>query len=172
VGQVNSGVAVVTGAARGQGRSHAEALAGEGYDIIAVDRCASIDSIPYPLATPEDLDDTAELVKSCGRRVVTAVADVRNLADLQACIDADIDELGELDVVVANAGVVAMGKPDPTDERTESGTRSRRRFPPSSARDLADRSSSSARCRGWWDAGAMAVPRPSPTPHPNTESSD
>ena len=116
--QINNGVAVVTGAARGQGRSRAVALAGEGFDIIAVDRCADIDSIPYPLATKEDLDETAGLVRSCGRRVATAVADVRNLTDLQACIDAGIDELGELDVVVANAGVVAMGKPDPTDERT------------------------------------------------------
>ena len=71
--------------------------AGEGFDIIAIDRCADIDSIPYPLATREDLDETAELVKSCGRRVVTAVADVRNLTDLQACIDAGIEELGELD---------------------------------------------------------------------------
>ncbi len=83
---VNNRVAVITGAARGQGRSHAEALAREGYDIIAIDRCADIASIPYPLATREDLDETAGLVKSFGRRVVTAVADVRSLADLQAAV--------------------------------------------------------------------------------------
>ena len=112
----NQGVAVITGAARGQGRSHAEALARDGYDIIAIDRCADIDSIPYPLATPADLEDTAQLVKSHGRRVVTAVADVRNLAELENCIGTGIEQLGELRTVVANAGVVAMGKPAPIDE--------------------------------------------------------
>ena len=114
---VNNGVAVITGAARGQGRSHAEALAREGYDIIAIDRCADIATIPYPLATREDLDETAGLVKSFGRRVMTAVTDVRSLSDLQAAITAGVDELGDIDVVVANAGVVAMGKPDPADEQ-------------------------------------------------------
>ena len=106
---VNNGVAVITGAARGQGRSHAEALAREGYDIIAIDRCADIATIPYPLATREDLDETAGLVKSFDRRVVTAVADVRSLSDLQAAITTGVDQLGDIDVVVANAGVVAVG---------------------------------------------------------------
>lgn len=114
---MNAGVAVITGAARGQGRSHAEALAREGYDIIAIDRCADIASIPYPLATREDLDETAGLVKSFDRRVVTAVADVRSLSDLQAAVATGVDQLGDIDVVVANAGVVAMGKPDPNDEQ-------------------------------------------------------
>jgi len=114
---VNNGVAVITGAARGQGRSHAEALAREGYEIIAIDRCADIATIPYPLATREDLDETAGLVKSFGRQVVTAVADVRSLSDLQAAITTGVDQLGDIDVVVANAGVVAVGKPDPNDEQ-------------------------------------------------------
>ena len=102
-------VAIITGAARGQGRSHAEALARDGYDIIAVDRCADIASIPYPLATPDDLDETAGLVKAAGRRVVTAIADVRSLDELQSAVVTGVERLGEIDVVVANAGVVAMG---------------------------------------------------------------
>ena len=114
---VNNGVAVITGAARGQGRSHAEALAREGYDIIAIDRRADIASIPYPLATREDLDETAGLVKAAGSRVVTAVADVRSLAELEGAVATGVDQLGDIDVVVANAGVVAIGKTDPADEQ-------------------------------------------------------
>lgn len=116
MGELDSNVAVVTGAGRGQGRSHAVALAREGADIIAIDLCTDIDSIPYPLATKEDLDETAQLVRAEGRRIATFVVDVRNLADLQASINAGIAELGEVYIVVANAGVVAIGRPDPTDE--------------------------------------------------------
>lgn len=108
-------VAVVTGAARGQGRSHAVALAAEGFDIIAIDRCADVESIPYPLATPADLDETANLVTEAGGRIEPVVADVRNLYDLQTGIDAGIARFGDIDVVVANAGVVGMGLPDPLD---------------------------------------------------------
>ena len=109
------GVAVVTGAARGQGRSHAVALAADGADIIAIDRCADIESIPYPLATKADLDETAELVRAACRRIVTVVADVRNLDDLRQGVDSGIAELGDVEVVVANAGVVGMGLTDPDD---------------------------------------------------------
>jgi SDR family mycofactocin-dependent oxidoreductase len=117
IGQLTGKVALVTGAARGQGRSHAVALADEGADIIAVDIAADIESIPYALATKEDLDETAALVRSTGRRVATSVADVRHLGELQACLQAGIDELGDIDVVVANAGVVATGRTDPFDEQ-------------------------------------------------------
>ncbi len=110
-------VAVITGAARGQGRSHAVALAAEGIDIIAVDRCADIESIPYPLATKDDLDETARLVRDAGGRVHTVVADVRELGELRAGIDAGISAFGEVDIVVANAGVVGMGLPDALDEQ-------------------------------------------------------
>ncbi|BCP05394.1 mycofactocin-coupled SDR family oxidoreductase [Mycobacterium paraintracellulare] len=110
-------VALVTGAARGQGRSHAVALADEGADIIAVDLAADIDSIPYKLGTKEDLDETARLVQNTGRRVAAYVADVRRLAELQACVQAGIAELGDIDIVVANAGVVATGRTDPLDEQ-------------------------------------------------------
>lgn len=112
-----SRVAVITGAARGQGRSHAVALAGQGIDIIAVDRCAEIDSIPYPLATAADLEQTAEQVRAAGGRIHTTVADVRDLAELRAGIDSGIERFGDVDIVVANAGVVAIGCPDPDDDQ-------------------------------------------------------
>lgn len=155
---VNNGVTVITGAAHGQGGSHAEAPARGGYDIIAVDRCADIATIPYPLATREDLDETAGLVKSFGRRVVTALADVRSLSDLQAAITTGVDQLGDIDVVVANAGVVAPSPP---------------RFP-SMIRKGSGGSIilvSSKQGLDWRDAGATVVPPPSPMQPPSTGSS-
>lgn len=110
-------VAVITGAARGQGRSHAVALAEQGVDIIAVDRCADMDSIPYRLATRADLDETAQLVREAGAQIETVVADVRDLAALQAGIDGAVSRFGEVSIVIANAGVVAIGCPDPSDDR-------------------------------------------------------
>jgi SDR family mycofactocin-dependent oxidoreductase len=110
-------VAVITGAARGQGRSHAVALAGAGVDVIAIDLCADVDSIPYPLATPADLEETAALVRAAGGRIETVVADVRNLADLQAGVDRGIDAFGDVDIVIANAGVVGMGLSDTANEQ-------------------------------------------------------
>jgi SDR family mycofactocin-dependent oxidoreductase len=110
-------VAVITGAARGQGRSHAVALAAEGADIIAIDRCADVDSIPYPLGTKEDLDETVRLVEAKGRRVVPVIADVRDLDTMRAGVQSGVDELGDIDIVVANAGVVAIGLKDPLDEQ-------------------------------------------------------
>jgi SDR family mycofactocin-dependent oxidoreductase len=101
-------VAFVTGAARGQGRSHAVRLAGEGADIIAVDRCAGIDTVAYDLATPADLAETARLVEAAGRRVVTVEVDVRDADGLAAALDAGVAELGGLDVVLANAGIGLM----------------------------------------------------------------
>ena len=112
MGELDNTVAVITGAARGQGRSHAVALAEQGADIIAVDICADIDAIPYPLATKSDLDTTAQLVRAAGRKVVPIVADVRDLAALEAGVQAGIDDLGDIDIVIANAGVVAIGDPE------------------------------------------------------------
>jgi SDR family mycofactocin-dependent oxidoreductase len=108
-------VAVITGAARGQGRSHAVALAAAGVNIIAVDRCADIDSIPYPLATVADLEETADQVRAAGGQIETVIADVRNLTELQDGIDTGIQRFGDVDIVVANAGVVGIGLGDPTD---------------------------------------------------------
>jgi SDR family mycofactocin-dependent oxidoreductase len=103
-------VALVTGAARGQGRSHAVMLAAEGADIIAVDACADIDSNEDPLASPADLEETARLVEKEGRRVEAAVCDVRDRAKLSATIDAAAAQLGGLDIVVANAGIAPLSR--------------------------------------------------------------
>jgi SDR family mycofactocin-dependent oxidoreductase len=108
-------VAFITGAARGQGRSHAIRLAEEGADIIAVDICQQIESNLYPLATPEDLEETAKAVENAGRRIIARQADVRNRDSLQAVLDEGVRELGHLDVVVANAGIMPMGVGNPMD---------------------------------------------------------
>ena len=116
-GRLEGKVAFITGAARGQGRSHAVRLAQEGADIIAVDICEQIESTPYPLATPEDLDETKRLVERLDRRIVTAKADVRERSQLRDALGAGVAELGRLDIVLANAGILpmAMGDPDPLD---------------------------------------------------------
>jgi SDR family mycofactocin-dependent oxidoreductase len=106
-------VALVTGAARGQGRSHAVLLAAEGADIIAVDSCADIATTEYPLASPADLDETARLVQKEGRRVQAVVCDVRDRAGLGAAIDAAVTRLGALDVVIANAGIAPLSGGQP-----------------------------------------------------------
>ena len=114
-GKLEGKVAFITGAARGQGRAHAIAMAREGADIIGIDICRDIPSNPYPLATQEDLAEMERSVKETGRRVVTRVADVRERHELRDAVEAGLAELGRLDIVVANAGILpmAMGKPDP-----------------------------------------------------------
>lgn len=105
-GRVEGKVAFITGAARGQGRSHAVRLAEEGADIIAIDVCGPISShTDIPPATPEDLAETADLVKGLNRRVVTAEVDVRDYAAVKAAVDSGVEQLGRLDIVVANAGI-------------------------------------------------------------------
>lgn len=112
MGRVGGKVAFITGAARGQGRSHALRLAEEGADIIAVDLCRDIDSIGYPMARPEDLEETAKLVEKTGRHIVTTQADVRDAAQLKSALDAGLAEFGKIDIVVAQAGVAGMkGRP-------------------------------------------------------------
>lgn len=114
-GRVEGKVVFITGAARGQGRSHAVRLAEEGADIIATDLCKQIDSNLYPLATPEDLEETARLVEATGRRVITRQADVRDRDSLRAALEEGIREFGRLDVTVANAGICPMGMGNPMD---------------------------------------------------------
>jgi (+)-trans-carveol dehydrogenase len=104
-GRVEGKVAFISGAARGQGRAHAVRLAQEGADIIAVDICKQIDSVQIPLSTPEDLAETADLVKGHNRRIYTAEVDVRDYDALKAAVDAGVEQMGRLDIIVANAGI-------------------------------------------------------------------
>jgi (+)-trans-carveol dehydrogenase len=105
-GRVEGKVAFVTGAAIGQGRSHAVRLAQEGADIIAIDVCKPIvENTTIPPATPEDLAETADLVKSHNRRIFTAEVDVRDYDAMKAAVDAGVEQLGRLDIIVANAGI-------------------------------------------------------------------
>jgi SDR family mycofactocin-dependent oxidoreductase len=98
-------VALITGAARGQGRAHALRLAGEGADVIVVDVCAPLPSVAYDSATPEDLEETVRQVEKTGRRVISGIVDIRDLAALRAIVDDAVGQLGRLDVIVANAGI-------------------------------------------------------------------
>jgi len=107
-GKLDGKVAFITGAARGQGRCHAVRLAADGADIIAVDICRQIDEVPYPMATPEDLDQTVKEVEALGQRIVARQADVRDEAGLRAAFDAGVSELGPAGIVVANALPVDM----------------------------------------------------------------
>ncbi|HXL60064.1 MAG TPA: mycofactocin-coupled SDR family oxidoreductase [Mycobacterium sp.] len=104
-GRVEGKVAFITGAARGQGRAHAVRLAQEGADIIAIDICKQIPSVQIPLSTPEDLAETADLVKGHNRRIYTAEVDVRDYDALKAAVDAGVEQMGRLDIIVANAGI-------------------------------------------------------------------
>src|SRR5215472_3222272 len=109
-GRVEGKVAFITGAGRGQGRSHAVKLASEGADIIAIDICHDVEGA-LPMATPDDLADTVKLVEAQDRRIVATQADVRDLDGLKAAVDAGVEELGRLDIVVANAGIASLGGP-------------------------------------------------------------
>src|SRR5205823_13751174 len=99
----------VSGAARGQGRSHAVKLAAEGADIIALDICADMENVRYPLARPDDLEETKRLVEKQGRRAVTYQADVREASEVREAVHGGVRELGRLDIVVANAGIAPLG---------------------------------------------------------------
>jgi (+)-trans-carveol dehydrogenase len=118
-GRVEGKVAFITGAARGQGRAHAVRLAQEGADIIAVDICKKIDTVDLIAAsTPEDLAETADLVKGYNRRIYTAEVDVRDYDALKAAVDAGVEQMGRLDIIVANAGIGNGGQTlDKTSER-------------------------------------------------------
>lgn len=109
MGRLEGKVAFITGAARGQGRSHAIRLAQEGADIIAVDICGQIDTVPFPMATPEDLQQTVKDVEALDRRIVAVQADVRDYAALKAAVDDGVAQLGRLDIVSANAGIGSTG---------------------------------------------------------------
>jgi len=117
MGRLDGQVAFITGAARGQGRSHAVRLAEEGADIIAVDISTNVETVPYATATADDLAETVRLVEARDRRIVAVDADVRDLAALTAAVADGVAQLGRLDIVLANAGVCG---PAPTLEMDES----------------------------------------------------
>lgn len=112
MGALDGQVAFITGAARGQGRAHAVKLASEGADIIAVDLCDQIASVPYPMATPDDLAATVKLVEDTGARIVARAADVRDRTALKTALWEGIEELGTPRIVIANAGIAPMAGED------------------------------------------------------------
>ena len=117
MGKLDKQVAFITGAARGQGRSHAVRLAQEGADIIAVDICAQVGTVGYPLATSDDLAETVRQVEALDRRIVATEADVRDTAALGRAVDDGVAQLGRLDIVLANAGIASFAPvEDLTDE--------------------------------------------------------
>ncbi len=118
MGNLDGKVAFVTGAARGMGRSHAVRLARDGADVIAIDICEQIPSVPYEMSSEADLAETARLVKEQGRRVFTKQADVRDLAQLESAVGEGVAELGRLDIVVANAGIATFGTSQELDRQT------------------------------------------------------
>ena len=115
-GRVAGKVAFITGAARGQGRSHAIRLAQEGADIIAVDLAGQIGSVPYAMSTPDDLAETVKEVEALDRRIVATQADVRDYAAVKAALDDGVAQLGRLDIVSANAGIFSFGTMEELDE--------------------------------------------------------
>jgi SDR family mycofactocin-dependent oxidoreductase len=110
MGRLDGKVAFVTGAARGQGRAHAQRLAHEGADIIAADICAPVATVKYSASTPADLQETARLVEKEGRRIVARPVDTRDVVHLEELVKDGVAELGRLDVVVANAGILTAGR--------------------------------------------------------------
>jgi (+)-trans-carveol dehydrogenase len=110
MGRLNDKVAFITGVARGQGRSHALALAEEGADIIGLDVCEQISSAPYKGATEQDLAETVRLVQELGRRIVATKADVRDYDQVEVALAKGLAAFGHVDFVIANAGIFAAGK--------------------------------------------------------------
>lgn len=112
MGALDGRVALITGAARGQGRAHAVALAAEGADIVAADAPEPMTDLTYPLGTEDDLAETAKLVEKLGRRCLPLAVDVRDSAQVRTAVEQTVNDLGSLDIVVANAGVVSTGPLD------------------------------------------------------------
>jgi len=108
MGRVEGKVAFISGVARGQGRSHAVKLAEEGADIIGFDLCSDLPQVEYPLATPEDLEETVRLVEKTGRRMLATIADVRDFDAVKKAVDDGVAEFGRLDIVLANAGIMPI----------------------------------------------------------------
>lgn len=116
MGKLEGKVAFISGAARGQGRSHAVRLAQEGADIVAIDITQQVDTVPYPTARPGDMEDTVREVESLGRKIIATEADVRDLAALKRVADDAANAFGRIDIVLANAGIVSMANTLEMDE--------------------------------------------------------
>ncbi|WP_409436214.1 mycofactocin-coupled SDR family oxidoreductase [Mycobacterium sp. SMC-14] len=116
MGSLNGQVAFITGAARGQGRSHAVRLAAEGADIIGVDICADISSTGYPMGSRDELDETVAMVEAQGGKMIASVADVRDFVALKAALKAGVEHFGRLDIVCVNAGIATMAFRELTDD--------------------------------------------------------
>jgi len=108
-GRVEGKVAFITGAARGQGRSHALRLAEEGADIIAIDISEQVEEVPYATARAEDLQETVRQVEALDRRIVAENCDVRDFENMKSVLEKGVAELGRLDIVSANAGIDIVG---------------------------------------------------------------
>jgi SDR family mycofactocin-dependent oxidoreductase len=116
MGKLEGKVAFITGAARGQGRSHAIRLAEEGADVIVVDICSQLDSVSYPMGTTEELQETVAAVEALDRRIFARQADVRDAAGLRRVFEEGVAELGPVDIVLANAGIGAGGPAVPEEQ--------------------------------------------------------
>lgn len=112
MGALDGRVALITGGARGQGSAHAVAMAGEGADIVVADAPGAMADLTYPLGTEDDLRETARLVEALGRRCQPVAVDVRDAAQVAAAVEQTVADLGSLDIVVANAGIVSTGPLD------------------------------------------------------------
>ncbi len=112
MGKLEGKVAFITGAARGQGRSHAVRLAQEGADIVAIDVMEQIASVAYPMPTPEDMQQTVREVEALDRRIIASKADVRDISALRAAVAQGTAELGPIDIILANAGIANQGDAD------------------------------------------------------------
>jgi SDR family mycofactocin-dependent oxidoreductase len=118
MGRMDGKVVFITGAARGQGRSHALRLAEEGAEIIAVDLCRPVETVPYEMPTSDDLAETVKLVEDLDRRIVAREADVRDLGQLEAVVQEGLSQFGHIDVVCANAGIASVAPALEMDEQT------------------------------------------------------
>jgi SDR family mycofactocin-dependent oxidoreductase len=118
MGKLDGKTAFITGVARGQGRSHAITLAEEGANIIGVDLCAQLDTVAYPMSSPDDLEETARHIEKAGGRSIVSQADVRDQDALRAALEVGVAEFGGLDIVLANAGIMAHSMPPHADTRS------------------------------------------------------